>query len=192
MTHHTSDYFRDHQEVVAASLDALAPVAESAGRALVASLSAGGKVLCFGNGGSSSQASHMAGELTGRFKSMRMPLPALSLSADAGTVTCISNDFGYEAVFERQIEAFAQKGDVALALTTSGKSTNVIRGLKAAKARSAISIALTGKNGLVGADADHLLAVPSDMTAHIQEVHLMLIHLWCVEIDRAFATGRPE
>ena len=189
MTHHTSDYFRAHQEVVAASLTTLAPVAEAAGRALVAALSAGGKVLCFGNGGSSSQASHMAGELTGRFSKMRLPLPALSLSADAGTVTCISNDFGYEAVFERQIEAFAQKGDVALALTTSGKSPNVIRGLKAAHGRGAVTIALTGKEGLRGADADHLLAVPSEITAHIQEVHLMLIHLWCLEIDSAFSTG---
>ena len=188
MTHHTADYFRAHGEIVAASLETLAPVAEAAGRALVASLSAGGKVLCFGNGGSSSQASHMAGELTGRFKNMRMPLPALSLSADAGTVTCISNDFGYEAIFERQIEAFAQKGDVALALTTSGKSPNVVRGLKAAKARGAVTIALTGKDGMVGADADHVLCVPSDVTAHIQEVHLMLLHLWCTEIDRAFGS----
>jgi D-sedoheptulose 7-phosphate isomerase len=186
MKHETSEYFRAHQEVVSASLDALAPAAESAGRALVSALAAGNKVICFGNGGSSSQASHMAGELTGRFSKTRLPLPALSLSADAGTVTCISNDFGYDAVFERQVEAFAQKGDIALALTTSGKSANVIRALKAAKARDAVTIALTGEAGLVGADADHILAVPSAVTAHIQEVHLMLLHFWCVEIDKAF------
>jgi D-sedoheptulose 7-phosphate isomerase len=129
----------------------------------------------------------MAGELTGRFSKSRMPLPALSLSADAGTVTCIANDFGYDALFERQIEAFAQNGDIALALTTSGKSVNVIRGIKAAKARGATTIALTGKAGLEGTDADHILAVPSDVTAHVQEVHLMLLHLWCMEIDRAFS-----
>ena len=187
MTHYSSDYFRAHQDVVAASLEALATSAESAGRALVTALATGGKVICFGNGGSSSQASHMAGELTGRFSKSRLPLPAHSLSADAGTVTCISNDFGFDAVFERQIEAFAQPGDVAIALTTSGKSANVIRGLKAAKARGAVTIALTGQAGLSGADADHLLAVPSEVTAHIQEVHLMLLHLWCTEIDRAFA-----
>jgi D-sedoheptulose 7-phosphate isomerase len=187
MTHHTADYFRAHQEVVTASIDALAPVAEAAGRAMISALAAGNKVICFGNGGSSSQASHMAGELTGRFSRSRMPLPALSLSADAGTVTCISNDFGYEAVFERQIEAFAQRGDIALALTTSGKSPNVVRGLKAAKLRNAVTIALTGEAGLVGAEADHILAVPSSVTAHIQEIHLMLLHLWCVEIDKAFA-----
>jgi D-sedoheptulose 7-phosphate isomerase len=187
MTHHTADYFRAHQEVVTASIAALAPVAEAAGRAMISALAAGNKVICFGNGGSSSQASHMAGELTGRFSRSRMPLPALSLSADAGTVTCISNDFGYEAVFERQIEAFAQRGDIALALTTSGKSPNVVRGLKAAKLRNAVTIALTGEAGLVGAEADHMLAVPSSVTAHIQEIHLMLLHLWCVEIDKAFA-----
>ena len=186
MTHHTSEYFRAHQRVVDASIEALAPAAESAGRALVAALATGCKVICFGNGGSSSQASHMAGELTGRFNKSRLSLPALSLSADAGTVTCIANDFGYEAVFERQIEAFAQKGDIALALTTSGKSPNVIRALKAAASRDAVTIALTGKGGLAGAEADHLLAVPSDVTSHIQEVHLMLLHIWCMEIDKAF------
>ena len=189
MTHHSNDYFRAHQEVVAQSLEALATSAESAGRALVAALVTGGKVMCFGNGGSSSQASHMAGELTGRFDKLRLPLPALSLSADAGTVTCISNDFGFDAVFERQIEAFAQPGDIALALTTSGKSANVIRGVKAAKARGATTIALTGEKGLSGADADHLLSVPSDVTSHIQEVHLMLLHLWCMEIDKAFTSS---
>lgn len=187
MTHSPNEYFRAHQQIVEASLDALATSIESAGRALVAALATGGKVICFGNGGSASQASHMAGELTGRFGKSRLPLPALSLAADGGTVTCISNDFGYDAVFERQIEAFAQNGDIALALTTSGKSTNVIRGLKAAKARGAVTIALTGGAGLSGADADHMLAVPSDITAHIQEVHLILLHLWCVEIDKAFS-----
>lgn len=189
MTHHATDYFRAHQDVVSASLEQVAHGAEAAGRAIVSALVAGNKVICFGNGGSASQASHMAGELTGRFANSRLPLPAMSLSADAGTVTCISNDFGYEALFERQVEAFAQTGDVALALTTSGKSPNVIRGIKAAKARGAVTIALTGKAGLSGAGADHLLAVPSDVTAHIQEVHLMLLHLWCMEIDRAFSAG---
>ena len=189
MTHNTADYFREHQRVVEESAGALATAAESAGRAIVTALVTGQKVICFGNGGSSSQASHMAGELTGRFDKLRLPLPAISLSADAGTMTCIANDFGYEAVFERQIEAFTQTGDIALALTTSGKSANVIRGLKAAKARGATTIALTGRNGLAGAVADHLLAVPSDVTAHIQEVHLMLLHTWCIEIDKAFGSA---
>ena len=188
MTSNLETFFRAHGAVVTASLDALAVEADSAGRALVTALATGGKVICFGNGGSSSQASHMAGELTGRFSRMRLPLPAMSLSADAGTVTCIANDFGYDALFERQVEAFAQNGDVAIALTTSGKSANVIRGVKAASGKGAITIAMTGSAGLIGADADHLLAVPSDVTAHIQEVHLMLLHYWCMQIDEAFAS----
>ncbi len=186
MSQYGDEYFANHQKVVEAARG-LSSVAEAAGRAIVDSLSSGGKVICFGNGGSSSQASHMAGELTGRFDRQRRPLPALSLSADAGTVTCISNDFGYESVFSRQLEAFANAGDVALALTTSGRSANVIRGLQTARERGAVTIALTGAAGLSGADADHLIAVPSDVTAHVQEVHLMLLHLWCVEVDAAFA-----
>jgi D-sedoheptulose 7-phosphate isomerase len=142
-------------------------------------------VLTFGNGGSSAEASHFAEELVGRFRKTRRPFPAISLSADSGTVTCISNDFGYEALFERQIEACVQKGDVAVALTTSGKSENVIRALKAARSRGAITIAMTGEAGLTGAEADHVLAVPSADSAFIQEVHLMLIHIWCQAVDAA-------
>ncbi len=186
MTHDSSDYFRDHQRAVDAAIETLSPAADAAGKAMVSALLAGAKVICFGNGGSSSQASHMAGELTGRFNNPRRSLPALSLSADAGTVTCISNDYGYEALYERQIEAFALPGDIALALTTSGTSANVIRGINAAKERGAVTIALTGERGLSGARADHLLAVPSGVTAHIQEIHLLLLHFWCVQIDNAF------
>jgi D-sedoheptulose 7-phosphate isomerase len=98
-------------------------------------------------------------------------------------VTCISNDFGYDALFERQVEAFVQQGDVAVALTTSGKSENVIRALRAAKSRGAITIALTGSAGLSGAEADHVLAVPSDDSAIVQEVHLILIHLFCSAVE---------
>ncbi len=192
MTPNSSDYFRDHQRAVDAAIESLSAASDRAGKALVEALLAGSKVICFGNGGSSSQASHMAGELTGRFKNARRSLPALSLSADAGTVTCISNDYGYDALYERQMEAFVTEGDVALALTTSGKSANVVRGLNAAKERGAVTMALTGKAGLSGAQADHLLAVPSDVTSHIQEIHLLLLHYWCIQIDRAFPAERPN
>ena len=142
-------------------------------------------IIAFGNGGSSTQASHLAEELVGRYKKTRRPFPAISLSSDAGTVTCISNDFGYETLFERQIEAFARPGDVAVGLTTSGKSENVTRALRVAKVRGATTIALTGEAGLIGVDADHVLAVPSADSEHIQEVHLMLLHLWCAAVDDA-------
>jgi D-sedoheptulose 7-phosphate isomerase len=163
----------------------LEATAAAAGRAIIESLAHGGKVICFGNGGSATQASHMAGELVGRFRRTRRPFPAVSLASDGGTMTCIGNDFGYPALFERQMEAFAQPGDVAIGLTTSGKSENVVRALAVAKARRATTIALTGSAGLTGGEADHILEVPSTDTAHIQEVHLMLLHVWCVAIDDA-------
>jgi D-sedoheptulose 7-phosphate isomerase len=100
-------------------------------------------------------------------------------------MTCIGNDFGYAAVFDRQMEAFAQRGDVAIGLTTSGKSENVVSAFRVARARGAVTIALTGSAGLVGGEADHLIAVPSTDTAHIQEVHLMVLHAWCIAVDEA-------
>lgn len=179
------DHFRAHQRVVSESGETLASAAAAAGRAIIESLEGGGKVICFGNGGSATQASHLAGELVGRFRARRRPLPAVSLASDAGTMTCIGNDFGYSAVFDRQMAAFAQPGDVAIGLTTSGKSENVVSALVVARARHAVTIALTGSAGLIGETADHLLAVPSSDTAHIQEIHLMVIHAWCIAIDEA-------
>jgi D-sedoheptulose 7-phosphate isomerase len=183
MTTSFSDHFKAHRDAVEQSAAALEAVTQAAAGALASAVQSGAKVLTFGNGGSAAEASHLAEELVGRFNKTRRPFPALSLSSDSGTVTCISNDFGYDALFERQVEAFAQKGDVAVALTTSGKSENVIRGLRAAKSRGAITIALTGSAGLSGADADYVLAVPSDNSAIVQEVHLILIHLFCRAVD---------
>ncbi len=187
MTQSFEQHFRRHQQVVEASVAALAQEASAAAGALVAALRAGNMVICFGNGGSSTQASHLAEELVGRYKKTRRPFPAMSLSSDGGTVTCISNDFGYETLFERQIEAFAKAGDVAVALTTSGRSENVVRALRAAKAKGALTIALTGEAGLTGAEADHVLAVPSADGEHIQEVHLMLLHFLCAAVDDELA-----
>ena len=186
MTLDLETFFSAHTDVVK-SAASLRPQADAASDAIVAALSRGNKLICMGNGGSASQASHMAGELTGRFKANRAALPAINLSSDGSTVTCISNDYGFDSVFERQVEAFVSKGDVVLALTTSGKSANVVRAIQKAKELGAATIALTGSRGLVGCDADHLLAIPSDVTAHIQEVHLMLLHYWCMMIDDAFA-----
>jgi D-sedoheptulose 7-phosphate isomerase len=186
MTVDLDEYFAAHSKAVAGALESLKPHALAAGNAIVRSLESGGKIICFGNGGSSSQASHMAGELTGRFSAHRRSLPAISLTADAGTVSCISNDFGYEEVFSRQLEAFVRENDLALALTTSGKSANVLRGLETAKRHGAVTVALTGANGLAAGGADHVLAVNSSITAHIQELHLMLLHYWCMMIDSAF------
>lgn len=177
------DFFDAHARTVERSAEALSEPASHVARVLVERLAAGGKVIAFGNGGSATQASHLVGELLGRFSRTRQPLPAISLASDPGTVTCIGNDFGYDELFERQVKALTQKGDVCVGLTTSGSSANVRRGLVAAREQGAVTIALTGAAGLIDAEADHVLAVPSDVTAHIQEVHLMLLHVWCVHID---------
>ncbi len=180
------EHFRENLRVVEASSSALAKGVSDASDAIVAALRSGGKLICFGNGGSASQASHMVGELIGRYKSNRRPLPAVSLASDPAAVTCISNDFGYDSLFERQAEALAMKGDVALGLSTSGKSENVLRALAAAKKNGAITIALCGEAGLSRGDADYVISVPSRSTAHIQEVHLMVLHTMCIAVEDAF------
>ena len=186
---HFAQHFTEHQKVIAASTASLQAASDAAAEAIISCLARGGKILAFGNGGSATQASHFVEELVGRFKETRKPLPAISLVGDAGVVTCIANDFGYGALFERQVEALAVMGDAVVGITTSGRSENVLRGLKAAKEKGAITIALCGNQGLVGGDADHVVAVPSEEGAYIQEVHLMLIHVWCIAIDAAVKAG---
>ncbi len=186
---HFPTHFREHQQVIEACIASLQPASDAAVAAIISSLGRGGKVLAFGNGGSATQASHLVEELIGRFKETRKPLPAVSLVADSGVVTCIANDFGYGALFERQIEALAVLGDAVVGITTSGRSENVLRGLKAAKEKGAVTIALCGKNGLVGGEADHVIAVPSEEGAYIQEVHLMLLHVWCIAVDATIKAG---
>jgi D-sedoheptulose 7-phosphate isomerase len=182
-------HFREHQKVVDECIASLKPASDTVTEALIACIGRGGKILAFGNGGSATQASHLVEELIGRFKETRRPLPAISLVGDAGVITCIANDFGYGALFERQVQGLAARGDVVIGMTTSGKSENVLRGFKAAKEKNATTIALCGKNALHGADADHVVAVPSEVGAYIQEVHLMLLHVWCTAIDAAIAAG---
>ena len=181
-----SAHFSGHRDAIDASEEAIGPAVGRAGAAMLDALRAGRRVYCFGNGGSATQASHLAGELAGRFNVDRAPLPAIALSSDNATLTCIANDYGFAAVFERQAEALVTVGDVVIGMTTSGKSENIIRGLRAARSRGAITIALTGGAGLVGGEAEHVIAVPSNETAYVQEIHLMVIHIWCRAIDREF------
>ena len=183
-------HFHGHQKVIDASITSLKESSDAVAAALIQSLGRGGKVLAFGNGGSATQASHLVEELIGRFKETRRPLPAISLVGDAGIITCIANDFGYGALFERQVTALANKGDVVIGLTTSGGSENVLRGLKAGRDRGAVTVALCGEKGLKGGEADHIVSVPSGVGAYIQEVHLILLHVWCVAVDAAVAGGK--
>jgi D-sedoheptulose 7-phosphate isomerase len=176
----SSDAFTEHAEVLEQSRDLL-PTAEQVAHALIAAYQRGARVYTFGNGGSSADAAHFAEELIGRYKRERRPLAAQSLAMDAATLTVIANDFSYDEVFERQVRGFVREGDVVVGFSTSGRSPNVVRGLAAARELGAISVLFAGATG---GDADHVLAVPSESTARIQEMHMLLYHLILEEVDR--------
>lgn len=144
----------------------------------------GRKVLLFGNGGSATDASHLAAEFVGRYHKDRAPLPAIALGSDPAAVTCIANDYGYDELFARQVRAHGQKGDIAIAISTSGNSPNVLKGVEAAKACGLTTIAWTGGTGgkLAGL-VDHAFIVPSTVTARIQESHITLGHVLCELIE---------
>jgi D-sedoheptulose 7-phosphate isomerase len=185
--HLIDDHFEEHLQIVSKSFEVLRPEIIATASSITHTLSLGKKLIAFGNGGSATQASHLAGELVGRFSKVpRRPLPAIALASDSGVVTCIGNDFGYDSLFWRQVEALAQPGDIIIGFTTSGKSENVLRGLAMAGKKDAVTIALTGEAGLVQDVAKYVLKVPSSSTACIQEVHLMILHMWCLAIDAAF------
>ncbi len=156
---------------------------EEAVRALTSCVKNGNKIFVFGNGGSAAEAQHFAAEMVNRFLKDRRSIPAIALSADAACLTAIGNDRSFDAVFARQIEALGRTGDAVLALTTSGTSANIIKGLQAAKTQGMTTIALTGEKSLEGT-ADYLLDVPSRSTPRIQEAHLVLLHLMAEEIEK--------
>jgi glucokinase len=145
------------------------------------------KILLCGNGGSAAAAQHLAGELCGRYQVERRPLAAIALTADSSVITCIGNDYDYEDIFSRQVEALGQSGDTLIAFSTSGKSPNVIKAINTAKEKGLSIIAMTGENGLHGSTADCILAVPSKATARIQEEHDGIIHAICDLIDIRFS-----
>lgn len=155
-----------------------------AGRRMSECLQAGGKVLVFGNGGSAADAQHLAAELVGRYLYDRPGLPALALTTDTSALTAIGNDMGYESVFRRQVEAHGRKGDVAIGITTSGRSRNVVDALRVARERGLVTMALTGGGGGLLKDAvDYLLDAPSTDTPRIQEVHGLVVHLLCQIVE---------
>lgn len=172
---------------VQARLSEVSDVIEETARVICRALVDGRKVIVFGNGGSAAQAQHLAGELVGKYGPVRKSLPSIALTADSGVVTCIANDFGYDRVFSRQVEAFAQPGDIVIGITTSGRSANIIQALDTGRERGAITIAMTGERGLVGSSADYVVPVPSNSTARIQEGHAFIVHYWCDVIDAQFA-----
>jgi D-sedoheptulose 7-phosphate isomerase len=143
-----------------------------------------GKILLFGNGGSASDAQHIAAELVVRYKSDRLPIAALALTTDSSTLTACANDLGYDSIFERQIHALGRKGDVAFAISTSGRSPNVLRGLTQARSMGLATIALSGgSGGDLGPLCDSLIVVPSSTTARIQEMHIAIGHMLCKALE---------
>ena len=162
---------------------AVAAVAATAA-AIVTALAAGGTVLVFGNGGSAADAQHVVAELVGRFVKNRRAWPAVALTTDTSILTAVGNDFGFDQVFARQLEALGRPGDVAVAITTSGDSPNVLRALEAARARGLVTVALTGKSGgAAGQLAAIHINVPETVTARIQEAHTTMLHLVCQLVD---------
>lgn len=166
---------------------------EKAAEALVSCFKRGNKILTFGNGGSACDAQNFADELVGRFDRNRPPLPAISLTVNTSDLTSIANDFGYEVVFSRQLEAHAKPGDIAVGISTSGNSPNVLRALEAAKKLGLTTIGLTGQTGgkLAGL-VDFCVKVPSKNVARIQEAHITVIQIWCGLIEDALFPDAPK
>jgi len=167
-------------ERMAANAGAVVAVAE----AIVTSLKQGGSVLVFGNGGSAADAQHFAAELVGRYEKERKALSAVALTTDTSALTAIGNDYGFDRVFARQVEALGRKGDVAIGISTSGQSANVLRALEAARNRGLITVALTGRGGKAGSTAAYHIAVQEDRTARVQEVHATVLHVICELVEK--------
>jgi D-sedoheptulose 7-phosphate isomerase len=187
-------YFRRSQQAVErASADAkfIAAIVAIAGR-IAASLKNGGKVLLAGNGGSAADAQHLATELTVRYKTDRAAIAAIALTTDTSALTAAGNDLGFDKIFARQIEALGRPGDVAVAISTSGRSPNIIAALRQARAMKLVTAALGGKGGgeLAGL-ADHLLVVPSDTTARIQEMHIAIGQMLCGAVEVELGLVKP-
>ena len=178
---------------VIAETEKLSPVLEKIAQELISCYQRGNKILTFGNGGSACEAQNFADELVGRFERNRPPLPALALTTNTSDLTSIANDFGYDVVFARQLEAHAKPGDIAVAISTSGNSANVIQAVNVAKKRGLTVIGLSGQNGgKLKALCDFCVCVPSTTVARIQEAHIALIQIWCGLIEDSLFPDAPK
>ncbi|MFH1837508.1 MAG: D-sedoheptulose 7-phosphate isomerase [Candidatus Omnitrophota bacterium] len=162
---------------------------KDASLAMIGCFNNGGKVLVFGNGGSAADSQHLAAELVVRFEKERKALPAVALTTDTSILTASGNDYDFSRIFSRQVEALANKNDIAFAISTSGNSKNVIEGVRTAKEKKALVIALTGKDGgVLGKEADIAITVRSNNTARVQEVHVAVIHIICKIVEESLST----
>jgi D-sedoheptulose 7-phosphate isomerase len=180
-----------HRRTIETTIELMVPHIQKASEQIIATLQHGGKVLLCGNGGSAADAQHIAAELTGRYKSERRGLPAISLTTDTSALTAISNDYGYGRVFDRQVEALATKGDLLIGISTSGNSDNILSALSLAKALGCQTLGMSGKNGgKMNEICDLNLVVPSDDTPRIQEMHILIGHILCQAVDNAFLSTK--
>jgi D-sedoheptulose 7-phosphate isomerase len=175
---------KEHQTVMA-QLDALIPAMEQAAQQMTTAIRNGGRIFWMGNGGSASDAQHLAAELIGRFKKERVALPAIALTTDSSVLTCLSNDYDFTIVFSRQLEALCRAGDIVVGISTSGNSKNVISGIKTAKKLGAYTIGFSGQGGELPEIVDLALSVPSTTTARIQEAHIFIGHSICELVEAA-------
>ena len=179
--------FNEHLKTTKATMDCIYESVESSAQICINALKNGNKILIFGNGGSAADAQHIAAELVGRYKVERRGLPAIALTTDSSALTCISNDYGYEQVFNRQVGALANKGDVAIGISTGGTSSNVINALDTAKNMGCKTIGFSGRGGgEMNILCDVNLVVPDDDTPRIQEMHILIGHTICQLIDNEF------
>ncbi len=188
-----SKHFDDSAEIKLQSKKVLAQPIADAAQAMVNSLMHDGKILACGNGGSAADAQHFAAELINRFEVERPALPAIALTTDSSVLTSIGNDYDFKQIFSKQVRALGMEGDVLLAISTSGNSSNVVEAITAAHERGMIVIALTGRDGgQMGAmlrEGDFHLCVPAERTARVQEVHLLVLHCLCDVIDHVLMGG---
>jgi D-sedoheptulose 7-phosphate isomerase len=184
---------KDHIELIEILRDNLSEKISSCAGMLVDALNEGGKVLIMGNGGSAADAQHFAAEMMGRFLEERAALPAIALTTDTSILTAVGNDFGFDDVFKRQVEALAKPGDILIGISTSGNSNNVKRALESGKSLGATTIGLLGRDGgEIACLVDLSLTVPSHSTPRIQEAHLVVIHLLCELVEKALFSAEAE
>ena len=180
-------YIQESIQVKQILLSNSARIAEI-GRVLIEALGAGHQVLVFGNGGSAADAQHIVAELVGRYRRERPPLKALALTTNTSSLTAIANDYAFRDVFARQVEAFGQPGDVAIGLSTSGNSQNVIEGIQVAKRKGLVTVGLTGQDGgQLRLLVDHWIGVPSRDVPRIQEAHILIGHILCDLVEEGLS-----
>lgn len=177
-----------HLKTTKATIECIVPSLEIAANLCINGLQNGGKILIFGNGGSAADAQHIAAELVGRYKVERKSLAAIALTTDSSAITCIANDYSYDYVFSRQLEALANPKDVAIGISTGGTSSNIVNGIKTAKDLGCKTIGFSGRGGGAFNDlCDINLVVPAEDTPRIQEMHIVIGHTICHLIDQAFS-----